>query len=125
MSDVAAAVEAASEVFGVRPMVADDMAFVRDSWLRSAWHAENCKLKLRRVKQRDRIRAGRSWWDGVRPHVTALLEDSQVRVIVACCRETPNHIAAWLAIKNGEPIRMYIKQAYRGFGVDRLLKESM
>jgi hypothetical protein len=117
--------EAAAEVFNVRPFAATDFAFVRDSWLRSAWGLENRKLKRRKVSARNRIQASRSWFDKVRPYVGELLNSGDLRVLVACCRETPDHIAAWMVIKDGAAIRLYIKQAYRGWGVDALLRGAI
>ena len=114
----------AREVFTIRPMCEDDIAFVMDSWMRSAWNAENTKLrKTHNRKQREK--AGRAWFDAIRPKVRALLEDRKTTVLVAVCKEDPDHIAAWVAIRDGREMRSHIKHAYRGFGVDRMLKDAM
>lgn len=115
---------AAAEVFLVRRMVAADLAFVTDSWLRSAWHAENKKLKASH-NARERERAGRAWFDAIRPRVEALIADRGTLVLVACDRAEPNHIAAWMAIREGREVRSHVKHAYRPWGVYELLVLAM
>ncbi len=116
--------EAAAEVFAIRAMLESDLPFVRDSWLRSAWGQEARKLRAKGVKARERVQAGRSWFDSVRPAVTEILAAPSVVVIVACCREDRAHIAGWLALRDREPVRSYVKQVYRPWDVEGLLRRA-
>ncbi len=115
---------AAAEVFAIRRMVAADLAFVTDSWLRSAWHTENTKLRATH-NRRERERAGRAWFDAIRPRVTALIADRGTTVLVACDRPEPSHIAGWIAIREGREVRSHVKHAYRPWGVGELLRIAM
>lgn len=116
--------DAAAVVFAVRCMELGDIAFVTDSWLRSAWCTENRKLKRNHVNRKDRETAGRSWWEAVRPQVQGLLRSPAVVVLVACDREDRGHIAGWLAMRAGLELRSHIKHAYRPWGVDVLLRTA-
>jgi len=115
--------DAAREVFVCRRMVPADLAFVIDSWLRSAWHRESMRLKKTHTRFQ-RINAGRSWFDAVRPRVSALVADPRAAVFVVCDREDQTHIAGWIALQGGQELRSYIKHAYRGWGVDDLLRAA-
>lgn len=117
--------QAAAEVFVVRPMVEGDIPFVKDSWLRSAWHDENRKLKVRGVKWLDRSKAGRTWYASVRPYVERIIAEPAVVVLVACAREDEAHIAGWVAIRAGREIRSHVKHAYRPWRVDALLAAAV
>jgi hypothetical protein len=125
--------EAAAAVFVVRLMEPGDLAFVTDSWLRSAWSPEAKKVKagLRAqgagvaATKRGILRARFSWFDAVRPRVTALIADVQTVTLVACDREDRNHIAGWVATRDGLELRSYVKDAYRPWGVDALLRSAM
>jgi hypothetical protein len=116
---------AAAEVFMVRLMEPGDLAFVTDSWLRSAWHAEDRKLKRAHANRAERQRAGKSWFQAVRPHVEGLIRASNVQVIVACDRTDRAHIAGWMAVRDGEVIRSHVKLAYRPWAVDALLMSAL
>jgi hypothetical protein len=116
---------AAAEVFRLRAMVPGDVAFVRDSWMRSAWSAEEQKLRARGVKQRDRWRMKRGWQSQVREHVTALIERSGAEFIVACDREDEDHIAGWLAVRDGKVLRVHVKQDYRPWDVEGYLRAAV
>lgn len=115
---------AAAEVFAVRRMVPGDVAFVVDSWLRSAWHSENQRLRATH-NRRQRESAGREWYAVIRPRVQALVADPMTAVLVACDKDDRNHIAAWVAIRGGVELRSHIKHLYRGWGVDALLRTAM
>ncbi len=116
--------EAAAAVFLVRRMVPGDLAFVMDSWLRSAWHQENRKLRQTR-NSRERERAGRDWFDVVRPKVEILIRQRTTTVLVACDRSETNHLAGWVAFGPTGELRSHIKHAYRPWGVAALLKRAM
>lgn len=114
----------AGEVFVVRRMVADDVAFVTDSWLRSAWDKENRRLKSEGANRRERERAGRAWFDAIRPKVEALIGARATLVLVACDRDDATHIAGWVAIRDGQELRSHVKHAYRPWGVAELLRAA-
>jgi hypothetical protein len=105
-------------------MVEGDVPFVRDSWLRSAWHRESRKLQRQRVGQRERMRISKRFFEDIRPHVTMLIRDGAISVVIACDREDPNHIAGWIALRDGREVRLYVKQAYRPWGIDALLRAA-
>lgn len=117
------------EVFEVRRMVAGDLAFVRDSWARSAWKREEAKLKADGMGRRGRERSRHPFYEMVRPHITERLEDSGVVVLVACAREDRGHIGGWVAVRNDDEDRCelasYVKADYRPWGVAEMLKRAM
>lgn len=116
---------AAAEVFRLRAMVPGDVPFIRDSWMRSAWSVEEQKLRARGVKQRDRWRMKRSWQTEVRAYVTALIEKSGARFVVACDREDEDHIAAWMAVRDGKVLRLHVKLDYRPWDVEGYLRSAV
>ena len=117
---------AAAQVFLVRPFRGGDLAFVRDSWLRSAWDVQNRALKADGVRSRARAIAGAAWQGINRPKVTALLLDpGGVTVTLACDRSDDDHLAGWLAVGPGPSvIYAYTKQAYRGWGLIQMLADA-
>ena len=113
----------AAEVFTVRGYdPATDLAFVKDSWLRSAWGQENQRLKEREGKSaRVRRGIGVDWYARHRPLVAAKLESGLIVVWVAVDRTDRDHIGAWLATRNGATHYAYTKEAYRGWGLIKML----
>ncbi len=114
---------AAEVVFRIRAMRPSDLAFVTDSWLRSAWDQENRRLRVTH-NRREREKAGKAWWPAARPKVEALIADEATAVIIACDRTDPDHIAGWLAIREGVELRSHVKHAYRPWGVGDLLRRA-
>ena len=115
----------AAEVFRVRAMVDGDLAFVTDSWLRSAWHAEQRKLAARGVSKRERLRASRGWFAVVRPQVEALIASDGVLIAIACDRDDESHVAGWVAIRADQELKLYVKHAYRPWGIEALLRGAV
>ena len=115
----------AAEVFTVRAFQAGDLAFVRDSWLRSAWGAEKRRLQAEKVRSRAIGVAGAAWYGLHRPKVTQLVLGGGVTITVACERDDANRIGGWLAIgPERTVVYCYVKQAYRGFGLIRMLADA-
>ena len=113
---------AAAAVFDVRPFESGDMAFVRDSWLRSAWHREDRRLRLEGKSRNAREIAGAAWYGINRAHVTTLIGTADV--LVAVDKTDTDHIGGWMAVAEGEPLYAYVKNAYRGWGIAKLLADT-
>jgi hypothetical protein len=114
--------ETLSDVFAVRAMRPGDIAFIRDSWLRSAWDVEKRRQQANGVKGRRLYGNGVRWYATHRPLVTRLLERRDgVTVWVACELQDPDHIGGWLATRFGCVEYAYVKAAYRGFGIVKML----
>jgi hypothetical protein len=115
----------AAEVFAVRPFEAPDIAFVRDSWLRSSWNDQDLALRDAGESPARRKQRGAIWYAEHRPRVTRLLlGDEPVTVLVACDREDAHHLGAWLAAYQGSAIYAYSKLAYRGWGLVTMLADA-
>lgn len=137
----------AAEVFTVRAFVAGtppeyrdgDLPLVVHSWLMSAWGALGDKQPTSSPSARAKMSSGRlyrhnqerdawfvrraRWLSENRPRVTQLVES--LPVLIACPRDDANHIGGWLAIgPEGTVVYAYTKQAYRGFGLIRMLADA-
>jgi hypothetical protein len=122
---VGTAPAAASDVFAVRSLRQGDIPFVRDSWLRSSWDKEKQAQKANGVRSKTIFENSVRWYASHRPAVTRLLErPGGVTVFVACERDDQDHIGGWLAARLGLVTYAYVKAAYRGFGIVKMLAES-
>jgi len=95
--------------FKIRDPKGDDLALILNSWLRSD-----------RDNGRNRFMSQETYFDGFRGECVSKLESGFVTV--ACNPADEDQIYGWAAATEGGTVHyVYVKQAFRGYGVGKAL----
>lgn len=94
--------------FKIRDPKGDDLAFVLNSWLKSARSVGPAKLMT-----------NETYYGGFRDECVRKLDDGYV--LVACNPEDEDQIYGWIAASNGVIHYLYVKLPFRNYGIGKAL----
>jgi GNAT superfamily N-acetyltransferase len=101
------------EFRGPRP---DDIGFIYSTFLKGLWHGnkQNTLLKDLRPSKSE-------FFDTYHRKLTEILSNPFNTILVACLSEAPEIILGYSVFSGNTLHCMYVKKAYRGCGIGRLL----